>query len=310
LILKQVKSENSKKGWVFNIQRYSIQDGPGIRTTVFLKGCPLECHWCSNPESQALHPELLYFDTLCTGCHRCLETCPNQATILGPNGEIVVDRGLCKACGTCLEACLSGARVISGHLMTVNDVIDVVSKDSLFYRNSNGGVTFSGGEPIYQPAFLLELLKESQKQGFHTCLDTSAYTQWEVLEEILDHVDLVLFDIKHVDPEKHVELTGVDNRLILNNLKRTVDIGKKIIIRVPLLLGVNDSEKNINALGNFMSELSINKVDLLPYHKLGVKKYERLGMEYNLTELRSFKREEVDVIRGILENFGLEVEVV
>jgi len=194
--------------------------------------------------------------------------------------------------------------------MTVNDVIDVVSKDSLFYRNSNGGVTFSGGEPIYQPAFLLELLKESQKQGFHTCLDTSAYTQWEVLEEILDHVDLVLFDIKHVDPEKHVELTGVDNRLILNNLKRTVDIGKKIIIRVPLLLGVNDSEKNINALGNFMSELSINKVDLLPYHKLGVKKYERLGMEYNLTELRSFKREEVDVIRGILENFGLEVEVV
>jgi pyruvate formate lyase activating enzyme len=192
----------------------------------------------------------------------------------------------------------------------VGDVTDVVQKDNLFYRNSNGGVTFSGGEPTYQAAFLLELLKESRRKGFHTCLDTSGYTPWEVLEEILEHVDLVLFDVKHMDPQKHMELTGVDNRLILRNAKRIVETGNKIVIRVPLLPEVNDSDKNINALGNFMSELSVKRVDLLPYHRLGVKKYERLGMEYKLRELRSFKREEVDGIKGILENFGLDVDIV
>jgi len=308
--LEQVKSQDGKKGWVFNIQRYSIQDGPGIRTTVFLKGCPLRCHWCSNPESQALHPELLYFETQCTGCHRCLEVCPNRATLLDSNGEIVIDRGLCKACGVCVEACLSEARVISGELMTLDYVVDVVKKDGLFYRNSNGGVTFSGGEPTYQDAFLLELLKDCQRKGFHTCLDTCGYVQWTVLKDILEYVDLVLFDVKHMDSETHKELTGVDNRLILDNVKRVVEMGKEIIIRVPLLPGVNDSEENIRALGSFTSQLSIKRVDLLPYHKLGVKKYERLDMEYKLKKLSSFKREEVEDIKGVLEEFGLEVDIV
>lgn len=308
--MEQVRSEDGKKGWVFNIQRYSIQDGPGIRTTVFLKGCPLGCHWCSNPESQALHPELLYFDTQCTGCRRCLEACPNGATLLGPNEEIVIDRGLCKACGVCVDACLSDARVISGEMMTTDHVVSVVEKDSLFYRNSDGGVTFSGGEPTHQAPFLLELLKDCQRKGFHTCLDTCAHVHWEVLKEILDYVDLVLFDVKHMDPQRHRELTGVDNRLILDNLKQIVEMGKKIIVRVPLLPGINDSEDNLNALGSFMSQLSMRRVDLLPYHRLGVKKYERLGMNYELQELKSFKREAVENIKGILENFGLEVDIV
>lgn len=194
--------------------------------------------------------------------------------------------------------------------MTVDDILDVVKKDSLFYRNSDGGVTFSGGEPTYQPAFLLELLKDSQKKGFHTCLDTCAYIQWEVLKWILEYVDLFLFDIKHMDPERHKELTGVDNRLILDNVKRIVERGKEIIVRVPLLSGINDSIENIRALGNLMSGLSIKRVDLLPYHKLGVKKYERLGIEYKLQELSSFKREEVEDIKDILGNFGLEVDIV
>lgn len=308
--MEQVKSEDGKSGWVFNIQRYSIQDGPGIRTTVFLKGCPLTCHWCSNPESQGLHPQLFYFDTQCTGCHRCLEACPNGATLLGSNGKIVIDRRLCKACGVCADACLSGARVISGSLMTIDEVVNVVEKDSLFYRNSDGGVTFSGGEPLYQPAFLLELLKKCQRKGFHTCLDTCAYIQWEVLEEALDYVDLVLFDVKHMDPEKHREVTGVDNHLILDNLKRMAKMGKEIIVRIPLLPDINDSAENINALGNFTSQLSLKRVDLLPYHKLGVKKYERLGMEYKLKELRSFKREEVEGVKEILRNFGIEADIV
>ena len=308
--MEQVENHDGKRGWVFNIQRYSIQDGPGIRTTVFLKGCPLKCSWCSNPESQAMHPELLYFDTKCTGCLRCLEVCPNGANSLSSNGKILIDRSLCKACGVCVDECFSEARVISGKLMTVDEVVDVVNKDSLFYRNSNGGVTFSGGESTYQPNFLLDLLKGSQKKGFHTCLDTCAYIQWIILEDILEYVDLVLLDIKHMDPEKHKEITGVDNRLILENVKRIVDLGKEMIIRVPLLPGENDSKENINALGNFVSELSLKRVDLLPYHKLGVKKYERLGMEYKLKELRSFKKEEVERIKEVLENHKLLVDIV
>lgn len=308
--MEQRRGQDSKRGWVFNIQRYSIQDGPGIRTTVFMKGCPLRCHWCSNPESQALHPELLYFNTRCTKCGKCIKACPNGGTILGSEGEIVIDRGLCKAYGACVDSCLAEARVIAGKLMTIADVVDVVKQDSLFYRNSNGGVTFSGGEPTYQPAFLLELLMECQRQGFHTCLDTCAYIQWEVLEEILQYVDLILFDIKHMNSERHKELTGVDNILILDNLNRIMAMGKEIIVRVPLLSGMNDSEENINATGNFISELGIKRVDLLPYHKLGVKKYERLEMEYRLKELRSLKREEVEDIKEVLENFGLEVDIV
>ena len=308
--MEHVGDRDGKRGWVFNIQRYSIQDGPGIRTTVFLKGCPLTCHWCSNPESQVLHPELLYFDTQCAGCHRCLEACPHGATVLNSDGRILIDRKRCEVCGACVDTCLSGARIISGKLMTTDDVVDVVEKDSLFYRNSNGGVTFSGGEPTYQPDFLLELLRDCQRAGFHTCLDTCGHIQWRVLEEILEYVDLVLFDIKHTDPERHRELTGVDNRLIFDNVKKIAKMSKETIVRVPLLAGINDSEENINALGSFMCELSIKRVDLLPYHKLGVKKYERLGKEYKLEELRSFKREVVDDIRGILENYGLEVDVV
>jgi len=308
--LEQSRKQDGKSGSVFNIQRYSVQDGPGIRTTVFLKGCPLACYWCSNPESQAMHPELLYFDTLCTGCLRCLDACPNGATILSSDEKILIDRGLCKACGACAEACLSDARIISGKLMTVDEVTDVVKKDSLFYRNSNGGVTFSGGEPTHQPAFLLELLKDSQRKGFHTCLDTCGYTQWEFLEEALEYVDLVLFDVKHMDTKQHKELTAVDNLLILDNLKRIADTGKEMIIRVPLMPGINDSKENINALGIFMSQSSLKRVDLLPYHRLGVKKYERLGMEYKLGELGSFKKEEVDDVKGILEKFDLVVEIV
>lgn len=306
----QVTSENGKRGWIFNIQRYSIQDGPGIRTTVFFKGCPLTCHWCSNPESQALHPELLYFDSQCAGCRRCVEACPNGATLLGPNEEIVIDRRLCKVCGVCVDVCLADARVVSGETMTTDHVVSVVEKDSLFYRNSDGGVTFSGGEPTHQASFLLELLKDCQSKGFHTCLDTCAHVHWEALKDALEHVDLVLCDVKHMQPERHKELTGADNHLILDNVKRIVEMGKEIIIRMPLLPGINDSEDNLNALGSFMSELSMRRLDLLPYHRLGAKKYERLGMEYRLEELSSFKKEKVESIKGILENFGLEVDIV
>ena len=295
---------------IFNIQRYSIQDGPGIRTTVFFKGCPLDCPWCCNPESKNTTPELLYFDSLCVKCHRCVAACPNGATTADPDGSIRVDRSLCVACGKCAEACLSEARFISGKLMTVEEVLQTVRADSLFYKNSGGGVTASGGEPTAQPDFLLEFFKRCQSIGLTTCLDTCGYVLWETLESVLEYTDLVLYDIKHMDRVRHVELVGVDNRLILENAKRIVQKGVPLIVRVPLIPGYNDSREDLEALGMFVAKLGNGRLDVLPYHQLGVRKYERLGQEYQLEGTRLFKKGEVEDKAMLLEAYGLKVEIV
>jgi pyruvate formate lyase activating enzyme len=295
---------------IFNIQRYSIQDGPGIRTTVFFKGCPLDCWWCCNPESRSPSPELLYFDSLCVKCHRCVDACPSGATTANPDGSILVDCSLCVACGKCVEACLSEARFISGKLMAVEEVLQIVGADSLFYRNSGGGVTASGGEPAAQPDFLLEFFKRCQEIGLTTCLDTCGYTVWETLESILEHTDLVLYDIKHMNGLRHLELVGVDNRLILENAKRIVRKGVPLVVRVPLIPGYNDSRENLKALGRFVAQLGNGRLDLLPYHQLGIKKYERLGQVYQLEGTRLFKKEEVEDKAKLLECYGLKVEIV
>jgi pyruvate formate lyase activating enzyme len=296
-------------GCVFNIERFAIRDGPGIRTTVFLKGCPLRCLWCANPESISAAPQLFYFENLCTRCYRCVEACPSKATAKGIDGAIVIDRTLCKACGKCVEACPNKAREISGKLMTVAAVLEEVKKDTLFYQNSGGGVTFSGGEPTHQPDFLWHLLKSSKESGIHTCLDTSGLVKPEVLKRILEYTDLVLYDIKHMDPEKHKEYTGVDNRLILDNARLIVDRGKEIIIRVPLIPGHNDTPENIAALAGFMKSLGLNRVDLLPYHSLGKIKYQRLGMQYQLNDLKPHTKDEIAQIKANLESYGFKVGV-
>ncbi|MBM3157786.1 MAG: glycyl-radical enzyme activating protein [Chloroflexi bacterium] len=296
-------------GCVFNIERFAIRDGPGIRTTVFLKGCPLRCLWCANPESISAAPQLFYFENLCTRCYRCVEACPNKATLISPDGVIIIDRAICKACGKCVEACPNKAREISGKLMTVAEVLEEVKKDTLFYQNSGGGVTFSGGEPTHQPDFLWHLLKSSKESGLHTCLDTSGLVKPEVLKRMLEYTDLVLYDIKHMDAEKHKEYAGVDNRLILDNARLIVSLGKEMIIRVPLIPGHNDTPDNIKALAGFMKSLGLNKVDLLPYHSLGKIKYQRLGMEYKLGDLKPHTKEEIAQIKADLEAYGLKVGV-
>ena len=297
-------------GWVFNIQRYSIQDGPGIRTTVFLQGCPLKCLWCDNPESQSARPQLFYFDSQCTKCYRCIEICPNKANTIKSDGSIQIDRSSCVVCGKCVEACSSEARIVSGKRMSADEALEEVSSDALFYRNSGGGMTLSGGESLYQPEFAVELLKGAQMMGIHTALDTSGFASWSVLEEALRYTDLVLYDIKHMDNVKHMVLTGVENRLILENAENIGRMGKEIIIRVPLIPAVNDSEENINALGRFAAGIGLQRIDLLPYHQLGLRKYHYLGKICELSSLRLFRHEDAEMAKHLLERYGLQVDII
>lgn len=303
-------AENGElKGQVFNIQRYSTSDGPGIRTTVFLQGCPLKCLWCANPESQPYHEVMMYFENSCVQCGRCVPVCPTGASKM-VDDELVIDHSLCTNCGACVEACLSDARSISGKWMTVDEVMDVINKDSNFYHNSGGGVTFSGGECATQPEFLAALVDRCYQRGIHICMDTTGYASWDVLEQILPKVDVVLLDIKHLDNEKHIEYTGVSNELILDNAAKMKQMGKKVIVRVPLIPLHNNSESNLKSLGRFMKLWGLNRVDLLPYHKMGLSKFDALGKEYPLQDLAELSKDEVQKAVEIMKSFDLEVEVV
>lgn len=305
---KEASSE--KKALIFNIQRYSTEDGPGVRTTVFFQGCPLRCPWCSNPESKLHKPQLLHFSNTCLQCYSCLKACPTGANQKKDDGSVWVDRNICIGCGACVKACPANARSIAGKWMTVDEVFNIIDKDSMYYRNSDGGVTLGGGECLSQPEFVLELLDRCYHRAIHTCLDTCGYTPWDVLEKILEKVELVLFDIKHLDPVKHKEFTGVDNQLILDNAVKIKQMGIKIIIRLPLIPGYNDDEKNIKATGRFMKLWGLDRVDILPYHRMGVNKYNALGEKYALPDLPDLEKDIINRTVKTLESFGLKVNVV
>ena len=291
-----------KHGIVTDIQRFSIHDGPGIRTTVFLKGCNLHCFWCQNPETIAAHPQLMIFFDRCIGCGECFKRCPNGAIEATPQGR-VYHRDKCKLCGTCVEYCYAEATVMEGRIVSVEEVIEEVKKDMPFYENSGGGMTLSGGEPTMQAEFCLAILRESKKAGMHTALDTSGYVKWETFKEILKYVDLVLYDIKHLDPQKHKEYTGVSNELILSNLKKLDELGIPIEIRMPLIPGLNDSEDNLSAASEFLSQLkNVKRVKLLPYHRLGEGKYERLDMKYELKDLDSPNKDRMEQLTGFMQS--------
>lgn len=260
-------------GIVFDIQRYSLKNGPGIRTTVFLKGCPLRCWWCSNPESQDFAPELMFDEKLCTGCGACAQACPEGLSLRG-----FLHRGRCTLCLRCAAACLSGALTVSGRRMTVQEALAPVLKDRAYYRRSGGGMTLSGGECLSQPAFAIALLRAAKAEGIHTVVDTSLYAPWPVLREAAAWTDLFLADIKQMDPEKHRDGTGVDNGLILSNLAALLDSGARVWLRLPVIRGVSDDLTHCEALAAFLGEHPLpEKVDILPGHGIGLGKYAQLG---------------------------------
>lgn len=266
---------NNARGLVFNIQRYSIHDGPGIRTTIFFKGCPLRCFWCQNPESQATQPEIFFDKGRCVGCGQCVAICPVGASSLATETSII-DRSTCTGCGKCVDVCTNEARRLIGKHMTVDEVMCELLKDVRFYENSGGGITLSGGEPTAQPNFALAILKRCKEARIHTTLDTCGYAPWPVMEELLEYTDLVLYDIKHMNQTRHREGTGITNRLILNNARR-IHKQRPMRVRVPLIHGFNDRFHDVKAIAQFVRrELGSVQIDLLPYNRMGEVKYERL----------------------------------
>jgi pyruvate formate lyase activating enzyme len=295
-------------GAIINIQKYSIHDGPGIRTTVFFKGCPLDCWWCHNPESQNPTPEIMFFKEKCTGCGMCLKRCPQNAIEL-VEGYPVTSEINCILCGKCSYFCPSNAREIVGKEITVKDLTREIIKDEIFYEESNGGVTFSGGEPLMHADYLNDVLKICKDKNIHTTIDTCGYVDFEKFEKIIDNVDLFLFDIKHMDNENHLEYTGVSNFIILENLKKLSQRGSNIHIRMPIIAGINDDDANINAAVDFISKLNIIQVDLLPYHKMGMDKYIRLNMKYKMSGLEKPSNEIMENIAEKFRTAGIKIKI-
>lgn len=291
-----------------NIQKFSVHDGPGIRTTVFLKGCPLKCWWCHNPESQNLSHEILFFEERCTKCGVCIKRCPTKTIELKDN-YLIMNKNKCDLCGKCSDFCPSNAREYVGKDFTVKELMKEIIKDEAFYDESNGGVTFSGGEPLIYADFLKEVLHSCKVRGIHTAVDTCGHTSWENFEKILDKVDLFLYDLKMMNNEKHKKYMGVGNKLILENLKKLSDRGCNIFVRMPIIAGINDDDENINESINFISNLNILQVNLLPYHKMGMDKYKRLTMEYKLSGMEKPSDEKIAEIVEKFRKVGIKVRI-
>ena len=300
-------------GMVFDVRRYSIHDGPGIRTAVFFKGCPLSCQWCHNPESRPARPELLLRPGRCIACGACVAACQPDAIRFTPPGDGVeggttTDRERCIDCGKCTLVCPAEAREMVGRPMSVGEVMAAIERDRAFYEGSGGGATFTGGEPLAQPAFLLALLRACRERGLHTVVDTSGFASWTILDEIRPFVDLFLYDLKLMDDARHREFTGVPNGPILTNLRRLAGAGHALLVRIPVIPGVNDDEENLRQAGIFLAGLpQAPPVELLAYHNIAEAKYAGLGQEYGLSGVRPPDAARMSQVADLLRGYGLDV---
>jgi len=294
---------------VFNIERFAIHDGPGIRTCIFLQGCPLHCAWCANPESQTIARKLMFMEGKCTGCGRCVSVCPVHAVSI-LNGKAVTDRTVCMNCGRCTQTCLNDARTISGKAMDLKEIHDEIIKDKAYYTSTAGGATFSGGEPVSHGRELLPLLKQLQEDGISIAFETcghAALSQYQAIEPYVNHW---LFDIKSLDPIKLKHYTGADLSVILTNLSFLAkNHPAKITIRVPVIPTVNNTMKDMEKLAELMHDLALTKADLLPYHTLGMSKYRQLGMPYPFSITKAMRREEVLPLARCLQEHGIQVRI-
>lgn len=299
------------QGSVFNIQRYSLHDGPGIRTIVFFQGCPLRCLWCSNPESQPMNFQMLFQEKDCIGCRECMRPCGDGAITFGeddfyPN----IDRKKCISCLSCVEACPTKALHVSGSRMSVEEVMEEVLRDKAFYDKSGGGLTLSGGEALMQPEFAIALLDAARNQGIHTAIETTGYAQPEVFDRVTEHADMILFDFKQLDDGKHQQFTGVSNKLILRNLKAIISRQTPdLIVRIPVIPDFNHSPDEMAEMAEFLVEQGAKKVHLLPFHQMGENKYKMLGIDYEFGEYKALHEEDlIDHLKTFL-SYGLDTEI-
>ena len=310
---KTNRKKDKIKGLVFHIIHGSFVDGYGIRTTVFLKGCPLRCIWCCNPEGQKENSEIKFTSSHCDGCARCIPVCPVGAIHLDlerKDHKLLIDRELCTNCGMCMDVCYTGALDCFGRYFTVDELFDVVKKDEQYYRASGGGVTIGGGEPTFQASFTLQLIRKCKRSYIHTALDTCGYTTGSEGVKALEEADLLLFDIKGMDPEEHLSNTGVSNKRIHENLRRRDAIGKPVIVRVPLIPGYTDSDQNLKATARFLSGLRcVERVDLLAFHEYGNVKYGQLGREYRLGNVQPISQERLEQIKTLFERHGFRTQL-
>ncbi|TGE33441.1 choline TMA-lyase-activating enzyme [Desulfosporosinus sp. Sb-LF] len=315
-----------RRARIFNVQKYSIYDGPGVRTLIFFKGCPLRCLWCANPEGLERNYQVMFKADLCIDCGDCIPACPvhihyfpdpedgQQRTRLeSPRHK--VNRSInCVGCRKCETVCPKQALSIVGSDKTISEVLEIIQQDALFYNSSGGGVTLGGGEVIAQPEFATNLLMECKRLGIHTAIETSGYAKLDSLLMIAQFTDLFLYDIKHIDSERHSELTGVRNERILDNLTELIRRGFNVKVRMPLIRGLNDSEdtlaKTLKFLLPFKRYKNFQGIDLLPYHKLGINKYKQLDMNYAITDDLSFKEDELDELEEFIKGYDLQVKVI
>lgn len=294
-----------RKGTIFNIQKFSTNDGPGVRTTVFFKGCPLRCKWCANPESQSAAVQILYDQSRCVRCSACVHTCPQKAVTLTERG-ISIDPGTCAGCLQCVHGCPGEALSYEGEYRTVQEVVDICLQDQDFYETSGGGVTISGGEGMAQPEFLEELLKELKRHQIHLAIETTGYAEPEVFQRLAPMFDLLLFDVKHYDSNRHLEGTGVPNERVVGNLRWAISQGIKVLPRIPVIPGFNASLKDAAGIAALLKEAGAYQVQLLPFHQFGENKYHKLSREYAYENVKALHEDDLADYRQAFLDRGME----